>query len=253
MSGPRRWRLVRARSDAVPASVRRFNQRAQQRRIQAARPWLVAAAGLALVGLLGWLVYGTPALGVRHLVVRGNVLVSADQVREAAAIPDGTPLASLDLGAVQRRVAALTPVRQATVTRDWPFTVVIEVTERVPVAALPQPDQSFRLIDASGVVFRGVPANPGLPALKLAAPGPADATTQAALTVLAALSRQLRADLVTLVADSPARIRLELHENRKIIWGDATENDAKVVAATTLLRQPGDVIDVSAPQFATVH
>ena len=41
MSGPRRWRLVRARSDAVPASVRRFNQRAQQRRMQAARPWLV--------------------------------------------------------------------------------------------------------------------------------------------------------------------------------------------------------------------
>jgi len=253
VTGPRRWRLVRARSDAVPASVRRFNQRAAQRRRQAARPWLVAAAALALAGLLGWLVYGTPVLGVRHLVVRGNVLVSTEEVARAAAVPDGTPLASVDLGAVQRRVAALTPVRQAHATRDWPFTVVIEVSERVGVAALSRSDHTFAVIDASGVVFRAVPTDPGLPALKLAAPGPADPTTRAALQVLAALTPQLRDQLVTLVADSPARIRLELRGNRKIIWGDATDNPAKVTAATGLLRQQGEVIDVSAPQFATVH
>jgi cell division protein FtsQ len=233
--------------------VRRFNQRAAQRRRQAARPWLVGAAALALAGLLGWLVYGTPLLGVRHLVVRGNVLASTEEVQRAAAIPDGTPLASVDLGAVQRRVAQLTPVRQARATRDWPFTVVIEVSERVGVAALPARGNTFQIIDASGVVFHSVPTNPGLPALKLAAPGPADPTTQAALQVLAALSPRLRGELVTLVADSPARIRLELRGDKKIIWGDATENSAKVVAATGLLQQEGDVIDVSAPMFATVH
>jgi cell division protein FtsQ len=249
----RRWRLVRARSDAIPASVRRFNQRAQQRRIQAARPWFVAAAGLALVGLLLWLVYGTPVLGVRHVVVSGNTIVSTDEVRAAAGIPDGAPLASLDLGAVQRRVAALTPVRRAAVTRDWPFTVRIDVTERVGVAALARSDHRYQVIDGSGVVFQTVPADPGLPLLKLAAPGPADPTTQAALTVLAALRPPLRDDLATLEADSPAHIRLELSGNREIIWGDATQNDAKSVAATTLLAQPGTVIDVSAPQFATVH
>ncbi len=249
----RRWRLVRARRDAIPASVRRFNQRAQQRRLQTVRPWLVAGAGLALVGLLVWLVYGTPVLGVRHVEVRGNALVSADEVRAAAGIPDGTPLASLDLHAVQQRVAALAPVRQATVARDWPFTVRIQVTERTGVAALPQPDQTYRIIDGSGVVFRTVPADPGLPTLELATPGPADPTTQAALTVLAALPPALRDRLATLKADSPAHIRLELRGDREIIWGDATDNDAKAVAATSLLAQQGKVIDVSAPQFATVR
>lgn len=253
MTGPRRWRLVRARTDAVPASVRRFNQRAQQRRREAARPWLVGAALLGLAGLVAWLVYGTPLFGVRHLVVRGNAVVSVEEVHAAAAVPDGTPLASVDLGAVQRRVAALTPVLTARATRDWPFTVVIDVTERTGVAALPQPDHTFKVIDAHGVVFRSVPTDPGLPALRLAAPGPADVTTRAALQVLAALSPELRGQLLALVADSPARIRLELRGNRKIIWGDATENDAKVVAATGLLRQPGMVIDVSAPEFATVQ
>jgi cell division protein FtsQ len=253
MTQGRRWRLVRARRDAIPASVRRFNQRAQRRRWQAARPWLVAVAGLGLVGLLAWLVYGTPVLGVRHVEVRGIEVLTEDDVRAAAAIPDGTPLASLDLGAVRRRVAALTPVREVQVTRDWPFTVRIDVRERTGVGALLWPDNTFRIIDASGVVFRDVPTNPGLPVLKLAAPGPADPTTQAALTVLASLHPPLRERLVTLVADSPARIRLELQGNREIIWGDATDNDAKAVAATTLLGQPGDVIDVSAPQFATIH
>ena len=58
---------------------------------------------------------------------------------------------------------------------------------------------------------------------------------------------------MTLEADSPAHIRLELRGDREIIWGDATDNDAKAVAAATLLAQPGSVIDVSAPQFATVR
>jgi cell division protein FtsQ len=251
--GSRRWRLVRARTDAVPASVRRFNQRAQQRRIRAARPWLVGAAALALAALVAFLVYGTPLLGVRHVEVRGTMLLDADQVRDAAAVPAGTPLASLDLAAVQRRVAALTPVRRATVTRDWPSTVVIEVTERVGFATLLRPDQRFDVMDEAGVVFRTVPADPGLPAVKLPAPGPADPTTRAAVEVITALTPELRDQLATLVADSPARIRLDLHGGRQIIWGDSSENAAKAKVATVLLGRPGAVINVSAPQFATVH
>src|SRR5207244_4346908 len=159
----RSWRLVRARSDAVPASVRRFNQRARQRRWRAVRPWLVGAAALALAGLAGWLVYATPLLGVRQGRVQGTALLTPQAVR--------------------------------------------------------------------------------------AAPDPADPSTKAALRVLAALTAELRAQLATLVADSPARIRLELHGNRTVVWGDATENADKAVAATQLLGYPGTVLDVSAPQF----
>jgi len=221
--------------------------------MRAARPWLVAAAALGLAGLLAWLVYGTPLLGVRHVEVRGTALLDPDRVRDAAAIPDGTPLASLDLGAVQRRVAALTPVRRTTVTRDWPYTVVIEVTERTGYAARQRSDQQYEIMDDTGVVFRTVPADPGLPVVKLTAPGPADASTQAALQVLRSLTSQLRDQLVILVADAPARIRLELRGKRQVIWGDATESPEKAKVATVLLARPGSVIDVSAPQFATVR
>ncbi|OLB65764.1 MAG: hypothetical protein AUI10_05465 [Actinobacteria bacterium 13_2_20CM_2_72_6] len=253
MTGPRSWRLVRARRDAVPASVRRFNQRAQERRWRAARPWLVGAAGLGLAGLLGWLVYGTPLLGVRHVTVHGTGVLSPEEVRAAAGIRDGMPLASLDLSAVRHRVAALPPVRVATVERDWPSTIVIAVTERVGIAAVRRADHRFDLVDDSGVAFHTVPADPGLPALQLPAPAPGDPTTKAALQVLGALTPELRAQLVTLVADSPARIRLDLHGDRKVIWGDATENGDKALAATRLLSYPGSVIDVSSPQFVTIR
>ncbi len=253
MSRARRWRLVRARSDAIPSSVRRFSARARERRWRAARPWLVGAAGLALAGIAGWLVYGTPLLGVRHVTVHGATVLRPEEVRAAAAIRRGAPMASLDLAAVRRRVSALPPVHDARVERDWPAKIVITVTERVAVGQLRAAGGGYRLIDADGVVFRTVPADPILPTLRLAAPGPADPTTRAALSVLAALTTQLRARLLTLTADSPARIRLELRGNLMVIWGDATENADKAQAATRLLGYPGTVIDVSAPQFVTIH
>jgi cell division protein FtsQ len=249
----RRWRLVRAPANAIPASVRRFNQRARQRRLRAAAPWLAALTALALAGLVGWVVYGTSLLGVRAVRVQGNSLVTADQVRAAARVPDGAALASLNLGAVAARVRQLAPVRAAKVTRDWPSTVVIAVTERVPVAVLRRPDRRYDLIDAAAVVFATVPARGRLPVLQLATPSPSDATTVAALEVLASLTQPLRDQLVTLVATAPTRIRLELAGAREIIWGDASRSATKAKVATSLLRRPGTVIDVSAPDVVTVR
>jgi cell division protein FtsQ len=252
--GARRWTLVRAPAQAVPASVRRFNQRARRRRLQAAAPWLAGLVALAVLALVAWVVYDSPLLGVRGIEVHGNAIVSEDQVRSAAGVPDGTPLASLDLHKVASRVQGLPAVRQARVTRDWPSSVVVTVTERTPAAALARPDKQYDLIDASGVVFRTVPARPdGLPLVAVASPGPADPSTRAALRVLASLTGDLRGLLGTLVAESPTGIRLQLRDGRQVVWGDATNNDVKAQAATVLLRRgAGDVIDVSAPTSVTV-
>ncbi|MER7474900.1 peptidase S33, partial [Micromonospora sp. NPDC000018] len=85
--------MVRAGSDAVPASTRRFMARARQRRMRAALPWAIAAGVLGLAGLVAWALLGTGLFGVREVRVEGAELVSAVQVRDAAAVPDGAPLA----------------------------------------------------------------------------------------------------------------------------------------------------------------
>ncbi|MEU7845107.1 FtsQ-type POTRA domain-containing protein [Micromonospora sp. NPDC049114] len=250
--GPvRRWQLVRAGSDAVPASTRRFMARARQRRMRAALPWAVAAGVLALLALVAWTVLGTGLFGVRTVTVEGAKLVTDVQVRDAVGVPDGVPLARVDLAAAARRVGALAPVERATVSRDWPGTLVVRVTERTAVAVVPQAD-AFALVDRSGVAFQTVARRPaGLPLVRVSRPAADDPDTRAALEVLGALTPQLRAELVDLRVEGLARISLLLRGDRTVVWGDATRGTDKARVATALLDEDSDRIDVSAPDVVT--
>jgi cell division protein FtsQ len=249
----RRWRLVRAGRDAVPESVRRFNARARRNKLRVARPWLITAGVLLVLMIAAGVLYWTPAVSVRDLRVRGAALVSEPEVRDAAAVRKGTPLAQVDTGAVRERVAALAPVRSVEVTRIPPSTLEIRLVERTPVAVVENSGGRW-LLDGTGVAYLPAPTdNPGLVLVKLAVPTPSDATTRAALAVLAALTPALREPLAALVAEAPARIRLELKDGRTVVWGDSTENDAKARVAAVMLEKPGRVIDVSAPDFVTVR
>src|SRR5439155_756958 len=91
----RRWRLVRARRDAVPESVRRFSARARRRRLRAARPWLAFLGTVLVLASAGGIVYATPLLGVAHIRVEGATLVTPDEVR--AAVADAPTRIRLDL------------------------------------------------------------------------------------------------------------------------------------------------------------
>ncbi|WBB67276.1 FtsQ-type POTRA domain-containing protein [Micromonospora sp. WMMD812] len=250
--GPvRRWQLVRAGSDAVPASTRRFMRRARQRRMRAALPWAVAAGVLALAGLAAWTVLGTGLFGVREVRVEDAGLVTPVQVRDAVGVPDGVPLARVDLAATAERVAALAPVERATVTRDWPDTLVVRVVERSPVAVVPQGER-FAVIDRTGTVFRTLDERPdGLPVVRVARPGADDAGTRAAVDVLAALTPELRAVLVDVTVEGLARIKLRLGGDRTVVWGDASRGPDKARVATALLDQRAETIDVSAPDVVT--
>lgn len=251
--GTRNWRLVRADTDAVPASARRFMARARQRRLRAVLPWAVVGGVLAVVGLLGWMVYGTAVLGVRQVRVVGAETVSAAQVRAAAAVPPQVPLARVDLDAVRDRVQALAPVHRAVVSRDWPGTLVVQVVERTAVAAVPIGPE-FALIDGDGVAFRTAGERPdALPLARLVRPGPDDVRTRAALTVLASLTKELREQLLAVSVPAPAQIELELRHHRTIVWGDDTESETKARVSTVLLGRKGDKIDVSAPEVVTIR
>lgn len=250
--GSRRWRLVRATSVAIPHSVRRFNARARARRLASARPFLVAAALAVLVGAAAYVGYGTPVLGVEHIRVSGSGFVGDDAVRRAAAVANGTPLLGIDSGTVERRVETLVGVARARVSTDLPHTLVIDVTLRQAVAAVPQAG-AYLLLDRGGVVFRKVASPPEVTVIELRTPGPGDAATQGALAVLASLPPALRDRLADISAPTSAEIRLNLADGRAIIWGDASENGTKARVALSLLHQPGKVIDVSAPNVVTVR
>jgi cell division protein FtsQ len=213
----------------------------------------VAAALVTAVGTTAtWLVLGTSVLGVRDIVVTGSTIVSAERIRSVAAVALGTPLARVDTDAVAERVTGLPSVAEVDVSRSWPATLDIAVTERKP-AAVVRTGQHFLVLDRSGVIFNQVSIRPpGVVALAVASPGPDDPATQAALRVVAALTPTLRRVAKQVVAESPVSIRVDLLDGRSIIWGDADQSEKKAQVATTLLSRAANRIDVSAPDVVAV-
>ena len=211
------------------------------RRLRTALLVLLPTAGAA------WVLLVSTWLAVDRVEVRGEARLAAPDVVRAAAVADGTPLARVDLAAVARAVARLAPVADVEVSRSWPGTLLVEVTERTAVAGL-EGATGVRLVDAEGVVFateRALPA--GVVGLRVSAPGPRDPSTLAALEVLAGLPPALRAQVRTVRAPTPSAVLLVTRTNRQVRWGGPTAGADKAAAVLALLGRPATVIDVSAP------
>lgn len=218
----------------------------------------VRGLGLVLLGLLalvvtvglGLVMYFTPLMSVRNVVVVGTGTVTEEQVLHAAAVPVGRPLLQVDTDAVADRVATIRQVATARVQREYPSTLRITIAERVPVAIKDFPDGP-RLYDRDGVDFTGPPP-PALPYLDVDNPGPADLPTKAALEVLTSLRPDVAGQVGRVAAPSVASITLTLTDGRVVVWGtnDRTEEKAEKLAA--LLTQPGHTYDVSSPDLPTV-
>ncbi len=206
---------------------------------------LVLAVGLGLV------LYFTPLMSVRNVVVVGTGSVTKDEVLSAAAVHIGKPLLQVDTDGVADRVATIRRVATARVQREYPSTLRITIAERVPVAVKDFPDGPH-LYDRDGVDYMSPSAPPGLPYLDVDNPGPADPPTTAALEVLTSLRPDVASQVGRVAAPSVASITLTLTDGRVVVWGtnDHTEEKAEKLAA--LLTQPGHTYDVSSPDLPTV-
>jgi len=185
-----------------------------------------------------WAFWSSPLLAVRTVQVDGTSSLSADQVREAAGVPDGTPLIRVDVDAAEARVARLPQVASVAVTRGWPDRVVITVRERVAVAVVER-DGRRTLVDATGMLFDTISgqAPEGVVLLDVPAPGPDDPATEAALAAVSELPDDIRARVAGATATSDGEITLTLVDRTTVLWGDAQESAAKAEVLGGLLQQ----------------
>jgi cell division protein FtsQ len=206
----------------------------------------------AVVGGAGYVVFFSPLLGVREVEVTGNDRLAIEQVRQAAAVPPGTPLIRVDLDGVRDRVAALRDVEQVTVSRAWPGGLRVSVVERTPIAAAPMGMKSA-VIDRFGVVLDVVAvAPPRLPVLRVQHLARGDAATMAALTVLAGLPGDLLTRVREVRAPSPYAVSLRLSDGRSVLWGGTDRATDKARILATLLPRGATSIDVSSADVVTV-
>lgn len=211
--------------------------------------WSALASVVAVA--LGLVLYFTPAMAARNVVVNGAAAVPQEQVLAAAAVAPGTPLLQIDTDAVAERVAMIRRVATARVQREYPSTLRITVVERVPVVVKDYPDGPH-LFDRDGVDFATEPPPPTLPYLDAEHPGPADPATKAALEVMLALPPDVVAQVGRIAAPSVASIALTLSDGRVVVWGTNDRTDEKALKLAALLTQPGHTYDVSSPDLPTV-
>ena len=211
--------------------------------------WTVLLVAL-FVGL-GLLLYFTPIMAARNVVITGLGSVTQEEVIAAAAVKQGAPLLQVNTDDVAERVAAIRRVASARVQREYPSTLRITVVERVPVVVKDYPDGPH-LFDRDGVDFATAPPPPNLPYLEVDNAGPSDPSTKAALEVMTALRPEVAGQVARVSAPSVAAVTLTLVDGREVVWGttDRTEEKAQKLAA--LLTQPGHTYDVSSPDLPTV-
>ena len=209
-----------------------------------------AVFAVLFVGL-GLLLYFTPVMSARNIVVTGLGAVSQEEVITAAAVQQGSPLLQINTDDVAERVATIRRVASARVQREYPSSLRITVVERVPVVVKDYPDGPH-LFDRDGVDFATAPPPPGLPYIEVDNPGPRDPATKAALAVMTALRPEVAGQVARIAAPSVASITMTLGDGREVVWGttDRTEEKAQKLAA--LLTQPGHTYDVSSPDLPTV-
>ena len=203
---------------------------------------LVLAAVLALAAVI---VLESPILDVDEIAVSGARATDPAVVTETAGVDIGSALLLADLDAVQRRVEALPWIEEATVERDLPGGVIIDVIERTPAAVVAAGDVAM-LVDPDGhVVSDAAPASlpaglsPFPPFVRVvtdqAPPGPGGRIDRALLDAVA-LAERLRgnpANVVAAVHLEPT-LRLELAGGGIVDLGDGEAIDSKVDAFRTI-------------------
>ena len=240
---------AKRRADSIPVVEPKRLARSTVRGLKALL-WS-ALVSVVVVGA-GLLLYFTPIMSARTIVVTGIGAVTQDEVVAAAAVAPGTPLLQVNTDAVAERIAEIRRVASARVQRQYPSTLRITIVERVPVVVRDYPD-GVHLFDKDGVDFATAPPPPGIPYLDTENPGPNDPATEAALQVMTSLRPDVASQVGRVSAPSMAAITLTLIDGRTVVWGTTDRTEEKALKLAALLTQPGQVYDVSSPDLPTVR
>lgn len=213
---------------------------------------LAAVVAVLAVAGLGYALVFTPVVGVRSVEVTGVKRLEKAAVLKLADIADRYPMVRVNTDGAEQRIATLPQVEAVEVSRSWPTTISIEVTERTPLAYFDAQDGLW-LVDRFGVPFHRVGHRPArLPELKIATVASDDRTTRAATSVLTGIGSKLRDRVKMISARTPRSVTMTLSGGRVVRWGDDSQIERKSRVLAALLTRPGKYYDVSSPELPTV-
>jgi len=233
---------------------RREEVRRRRRRVWWRGLWtlvVVSVLALAAVTLLH-----SSLFSARHIVVRGALHTTAAQLEFAAGVEHHPPLIDVSPGFASAMIERLPWVAQASVVRDWPDTLRITISERMPVAAVPGAGRTA-LVDASGRVLTWVAAAPsGIVVLESPASAKAPGSflgpeATPGLRVVSNLPPVLQGRVKAVIVDPSGSVTLDLGNGVSALLGPPTGLTAKFESLASVLAgappSGPSVIDVTVP------
>lgn len=226
----------------------RFEQRRADLAADRRRRWAWGSGPLALLAAGVYVVGFSPLLAVHDVDVVGAEPSDTAAISALAADAEGRPLARVDAGAIVDGAEARPGVESATVVRDWPRTLRVDVVARVPALAVDRGEGQVEVYDIDGIRIRSTGSVPkGVP--RVSADEGAEVSTHgvtAALSMLQALPADVRGRVSAVTVDAADRVSFRVGRTT-VVWGDASEPQLKVQVIGVLLEGRPKVLDVSAP------
>jgi cell division protein FtsQ len=236
-------------------------------RVRRRRRQVMVGATLLVVGVGLYQVARSPLFGLSAVRVQGANPATRAAVLAAARLRTGEPYLAIHLDQVRRRVEAVPTVAAARVSRAYPSSLRITVTERLPTAVVSSGEDHW-LVAADGTVLgpadgprAGLPFVAGVPLPPGARPGtrlPPGNSLANALTALGGMDPALRRQVTGVSARSIDSLQFQLRGGTLVIYGLAERQaakDAAVLAVQKQLRSEGKRvvrIDVRSPSTPTV-
>ena len=218
----------------APGAALRFT--ARSRKVSLA----VAAMLLAMAG--GWWLYNSPVFALHGVAVDGNSVLSAAVIRQVAAV-DGQSIVRPDFAGARERLLAFPLIKDAKVSRDWPFGARVTVVERQPWGVWQIGDQRY-VVDDEGVVLPLpepqhapviVQTDPSSP---LQAGNKVDASAVAVAKQLVATAEQAIGQPVARIEYSQAAgLTAVLSDNVRVSFGGLDNYEFKLAALYSVLQR----------------
>lgn len=145
--------LAKSRGGGIDPRIRA--RRISVRRAEGRRRliWAGIGGGVLLVAVAAVAVLASPIFDVREISVQGAVYTDPAVLQRVIDDLQGEPVLLVDTAAAQEKLESVPWVESARVATDFPHRVVIDIRERVPIAAFQGGDGQFRVIDVQGRVL----------------------------------------------------------------------------------------------------
>lgn len=215
-------------------------------RVRRRRRWLLIAVVAIAASLALYQLARSPLFGLTGVRVEGASAGVRAAARAAAGLRLGEPYLAIDPGAVRRRVEALPSVASARVTRSYPSSLRIVVSERLPTAVV-SAGGAYWLVAADGTVLGRVARRPvslpyvaGVPLPDGVRPGvrlPPGNPLANALLALGHMDSALKRQVTAVTARSIDGLELGLRDGARVLYGVAEQQAAKDAAVLLVQRQ----------------